>query len=310
MSSHAAARDACALIQGKFVLMVPTNEAPPEYQYLPSVYDYGWKEPAGCNGINCNHRWYSMLPTDDIGIPSPPKPKVAQENAKTVAKQRRMESSIRKAKKQLRAAELLDDKVGQEYFRNLIRKRQGALRQLIDDNKDLLHRSYGRESVHSGPSQSVIEAHRETINQDRKDFSKIVKTLGNHAPSSLEEYRQIRYNEPSKWAPLERQYKTIDEINNKNWNDGFKEKTKQAYYDFLSYGHEFSSHALSRFIQRTDISVDIASDIISQRPNYLQSDGRKVWFVDSHTFIKNKDETEFVTYVYRKNPKQDWKEMD
>jgi hypothetical protein len=56
--------------------------------------------------------------------------------------------------------------------------------------------------------------------------------------------------------------------------------------------------------------VDIASDIISQRPNYLQSDGRKVWFVDSHTFIKNKDETEFVTYVYRKNPKQDWKEMD
>lgn len=50
MSTKQASREACSHIQGKFVLMVPTNEAPKEYQHLPSVYDYGWKEPSGTQG--------------------------------------------------------------------------------------------------------------------------------------------------------------------------------------------------------------------------------------------------------------------
>lgn len=149
MSSHSAARDACSQIQGRFVLMVPTKEAPEEYQHLPSVYDYGWKEPAGCNGINCNHRWYSMLPMESTGIPKPPSPEEAQANAKIVAKQRRMEVAIRNAKKQLNAAKVLDDEEGMKHFRQLVRQRQGALRQLIDDNSELLHRDYSREFVGS-----------------------------------------------------------------------------------------------------------------------------------------------------------------
>lgn len=149
MSSHSAARDACSQIQGRFVLMVPTKEAPEEYQHLPSVYDYGWKEPAGCNGINCNHRWYSMLPMESTGIPKPPSPEEAQANAKIVAKQRRMEVAIRNAKKQLNAAKVLDDEEGMKHFRQLVRQRQGALRQLINDNSELLHRDYSREFVGS-----------------------------------------------------------------------------------------------------------------------------------------------------------------
>lgn len=149
MSSHAAARDACSQIQGRFVLMVPTNEAPLEYRHLKSVHDYGWKTPEGCNGINCGHNWYSMLPMDSTGIPKPPHPEVAQANAKVVAKQRRMEVSIRNAKKQLNAAKVLDDKEGIKHFSQLVRQRQGALRQLIDDNSDLLHRDYSREFVGS-----------------------------------------------------------------------------------------------------------------------------------------------------------------
>lgn len=163
MSSHMAARDACSQIQGRFVLMVPTNEAPEEYRHLPSVHDYGWKTPAGCNGINCNHRWYSMLPSGNTNIPTPPKPEEAQANAKIVAKQRRMETSIRNAKKQLRASLILDDASGQKHFKTLIRNRQAALRQLIDDNSDLLHRSYGREAVHSDPTPEFIEAQRQAM---------------------------------------------------------------------------------------------------------------------------------------------------
>lgn len=149
MSSHAAARDACSQIQGRFVLMVPTNEAPPEYQHLKSVHDYGWKKPEGCNGINCGHNWYSMLPMGSTGIPEPPRPDIAQANAKIVAKQRRMEVAIRNAKKQLNAAKVLDDGEGMKHFSQLVRRRQGALRQLIDDNSELLHRDYSREFVGS-----------------------------------------------------------------------------------------------------------------------------------------------------------------
>lgn len=149
MSSHAAARDACSQIQGRFVLMVPTNEAPPEYQHLKSVHDYGWKTPDGCNGINCGHNWYSMLPVGSTGIPEPPRPDIAQANAKIVAKQRRMEVAIRNAKKQLNAAKVLDDEEGMKHYSQLVRQRQGALRQLINDNSELLHRDYSREFVGS-----------------------------------------------------------------------------------------------------------------------------------------------------------------
>ena len=148
MSTKQASREACSHIQGKFVLMVPTNEAPEEYQHLPSVYDYGWKEPSGCNGINCNHRWYSMLPMDSTGIPEPLPPQQAQENAKVVAKQRQTEVSIRKAKRQLKVAESLNDEQSIAHFKKLIRNRQGALRQLIDDNSALLNRDYPREQIY------------------------------------------------------------------------------------------------------------------------------------------------------------------
>lgn len=149
MSHHPAARDACSKIQGRYVLMVPKNQAPEEFKHLPSVYDYGWKTPAGCNGIGCNHRWYSQLPMGDTGMKDPISPEIAQQNAKIVAKQRRLERSIRMAKKSLKASEWLDDQEDIEHFKSIVRARQAVLRQFIEDNKNLLHRSYDREQVYS-----------------------------------------------------------------------------------------------------------------------------------------------------------------
>lgn len=149
MSHHAAARDACSKIQGKYVLMVPKNQAPEEFKHLPSVYDYGWKTPAGCNGINCNHRWYSQLPMKDTGMVDPVSPEVAQKNAKIVAKQRRLERSIRMAKKSLKASQWLDEPKDIDYFKSMVRTRQAVLRQFIIDNDTLLHRLYDREQVYT-----------------------------------------------------------------------------------------------------------------------------------------------------------------
>ena len=99
--------------------------------------------------INCNHRFYSMLPSGNTGIPEPLPPQQAQENAKVVAKQRQTEVSIRKAKRQLKVAESLNDTQSIAHFKELIRNRQGALRQLIDDNSELLNRDYSREQIFS-----------------------------------------------------------------------------------------------------------------------------------------------------------------
>lgn len=150
MSSKAAARDACSHIQGGWVLTVPTKEAPLEFQHIKSIYDYGYGKPEGTQGIQCNHRLYAAVPgVNTNNMPKPPSPETAQENAKIVAKQRRMEVAIRQAKKSLNAAKMLDDEEDVEHFGRLIRTRQAGLRQLIQDNKELLHRDYGREAVYS-----------------------------------------------------------------------------------------------------------------------------------------------------------------
>lgn len=150
MSSHSAARKACADIQGGWVLLVRTADAPEEYREIPSLYDYGYGSPDGTQGINCSHRLYPGIPgVTENNMPEPPSPEEAQENAKIVANQRRMEVSIRNAKRKLNAAEQLEDKEDIQHFKQLIRNRQGALRTLISENDDLLHRSYEREQIYN-----------------------------------------------------------------------------------------------------------------------------------------------------------------
>ena len=150
MSTKTAAREACAPIQGRIVLMFPRKEAPPELQHFPSVYDYGWREPSGCGGIHCHHRWTPCLPDMDIGEYSkPPSIAEASKNAEIVAKQRRLETSIRQAKRSLKAIELVGTSDEIERYKSLVRDRQAALRQLIRDNDKLLHRDYSREQVYS-----------------------------------------------------------------------------------------------------------------------------------------------------------------
>ena len=149
VSTHAAARDACSHIQGDWVLTVRTADAPPEFQHIKSIYDYGYGKPEGTRGINCRHRFYPGVPgINKNNMPEPPSPQEAQANAEIVAKQRRLEVSIRKAKQSLKAAETLGAKEDVARFGQLVRNRQGALRQLIKDNDKILTRDYSREFVH------------------------------------------------------------------------------------------------------------------------------------------------------------------
>jgi len=148
MSSHPSARKACATIQGDWVLVVPKNEAPEEFKHLPSIYDHGYGEHGGTQGINCTHILYPGRP--DVNTNNQPQydPKEAQENADIQKKQRKLERDIRYQKKRMNAALELEDPETVQICKQVIANKQKQLRELINEH-DFLVRDYSREQVQS-----------------------------------------------------------------------------------------------------------------------------------------------------------------
>lgn len=148
MSSHPAAREACAPIQGGWVLTVPKNEAPEEFKHLPSIYDHGYGEPGGTQGINCTHILYPGRP--DVNTNNQPQydPEKAQENAEIQQQQRKLERDIRYQKKRMNAALELEDTETVQMCKQVIANKQKQLRELINEHGFLV-RDYSREQVQS-----------------------------------------------------------------------------------------------------------------------------------------------------------------
>lgn len=148
MSSHPSARKACADIQGGWVLTVPKSKASSEFQHLPSIYDHGYGEPWGTQGTNCKHILYPGRP--DVNTNNQPQydPEEVQRNAEIQQKQRRLERDIRYQKKRLSAAESLGDEGTQKRCKDMIRLKQGKIRELVKEH-DFLMRDYSREQIQS-----------------------------------------------------------------------------------------------------------------------------------------------------------------
>ena len=148
MSSHPTAREACAPIQGDWVLTVPKNEAPDEFKHLPSIYDHGYGEPSGTQGINCTHILYPGRP--DVNTNNQPQydPEKAQENAEIQQKQRKLERDIRYQKKRMNAALELEDPETVQMCKQVIANKQKQLRELINEHGFSV-RDYSREQVYS-----------------------------------------------------------------------------------------------------------------------------------------------------------------
>lgn len=148
MSSHPSARKACATIQGDWVLVVPKNKAPDEFKHLPSIYDHGYGDPDGTQGINCKHILYPGRP--DINTNNQPQYDAdeAQENADIQQKQRKLERDIRYQKKRMNAALELEDPETMQMCKQVIANKQKQLRELINEH-DFLVRDYSREQVQS-----------------------------------------------------------------------------------------------------------------------------------------------------------------
>ncbi|MFC0275877.1 phage minor capsid protein [Enterococcus devriesei] len=148
MSSHPSARKACATIQGDWVLVVPKSKAPNEFKHLPSIYDHGYGDPDGTQGIGCKHILYPGRP--DVNTNNQPQynPEEAQENAEIQQKQRKLERDIRYQKKRMNAALELEDPETVQMCKQVISNKQKQLRELINDNEFLV-RDYSREQVYS-----------------------------------------------------------------------------------------------------------------------------------------------------------------
>ncbi len=151
VTSHVGARKQCELIQGNVVDLREPSEIPEDSEYK-SIYDPDWGadygEAGGHRGVNCAHLHIPFVP----GVNTNNQPQYDQalndrvHNAQQT--QRRIEREIVKYKKNLMVSEELgSDKVG--HWRKMVRKRQGAMRDLIDQNDDYLVRNYKREKVYT-----------------------------------------------------------------------------------------------------------------------------------------------------------------
>ena len=151
MSSHPNSRPACAYIQGHVVNIVPP-ESPNFNDKYDSIYNHGYGEPSGTQGINCHHRLFPFVPGVSINHQPQYDPEEAIKNGKLVQQQRARERAIRAAKHRLRAAEELGDVEMVNQTKTLLRARQGKLREFIKDTNTghkvpILTRDYSREKI-------------------------------------------------------------------------------------------------------------------------------------------------------------------
>lgn len=147
MSSHPAARRACAFIQGHVVNVVPMSDkrANPKYD---SIYNHGYGQPQGTEGINCRHILYPYVESVSHNYQTQYDPKDAVNKAAIQQKQRYYERAVRNDKYLLQDAKRLGDAEGIKRHQTALSAHRAKIRELVDDN-DFLHRQYGRERIYS-----------------------------------------------------------------------------------------------------------------------------------------------------------------
>lgn len=151
MSSHPNSRPACAPIQGHVVNLVPASD-PAFNPHYDTIYNHGYGDPAGVEGINCRHILFPYEPGVSENHQPQYDPDEAIANGKLVQQQRARERAIRDAKKRLAVAEQLGDDQMVSQTKTLLSARQAKLRQFISDTNagrdtPLLTRDYAREKI-------------------------------------------------------------------------------------------------------------------------------------------------------------------
>ena len=145
MSSHPAARPACAPIQGKIVCIVPKSDPRCEDSY-PNIYDHGYGTPAGTQGINCQHALYPYIKGISHNYQKQYDSDEAVKKMQIQQKQRYYERGVRKNKRKLELAQRAGDADGISRYSAGVRGYQAKLRKIVKEH-DFLARQYSREQI-------------------------------------------------------------------------------------------------------------------------------------------------------------------
>lgn len=318
MSSHPNSRPACAYIQGHVVNLVPPES--PEYDdNYDSIYNHGYGEPAGTQGINCRHRLFPYVPGVSVNHQPQYDPEEAIKNGKLVQKQRARERAIRDAKHRLKAAEELGDVDMINKSRTLLRARQAKMREFIkktnhDNKKVILTRDYSREKA-IGPHDKQLNY----INQHRaKELSRLKKTYGSHGfPKTSQEYQRLLYNKDTGQAmhayvqarkkhTVEPVVKYTDYIKAKKRLDneivGSKTSTGQVI-------RSYSDHTFDRIFgvrkdpggkKRIGVSVDEIKQTLKSSRTLFSQKRHSLTYVSSNVRVIVNEKGNIVTVVPRK----------
>lgn len=127
VSSHLGARPKCAPYQGK----IYTIADDPGYPHLYNDTSYG--DPAGLFGINCGHNKYAFVKGQSTQRYYP-YPKERNEKVyEQSQRQRLLERNIRKAKTRKALLEEIGDSEGVKQANVILRRRQQAMRDFIEE---------------------------------------------------------------------------------------------------------------------------------------------------------------------------------
>ena len=146
-----------------------------------------------------------------------------------------------------------------------------------------------------------------------KEWEEYRSVLGEKAPKTLEEFRNIKYTESKKWGTMMENKRLFEKIDStETYSPEYRTKLKETYQYFSDAGFAFREHALNRVLgQKTGkdkftFTKEELLRILNKPANYRQPDGKYVRFYDGISVISADDTGEIVSVVVKRTPRKDW----
>lgn len=148
---------------------------------------------------------------------------------------------------------------------------------------------------------------------DKTEWEEYQRVLGEKAPKTLEEFRNIKYTESKKWGIMMENKRLFEKIDStETYSPEYRAKLKETYQYFSDAGFAFREHALNRVLgQKTGkdkftFTKEELLRILNKPANYQQPDGKYVCFYDGISVISADDTGEIVSVVVKRTPRKDW----
>lgn len=311
-SKKSSAREMCAPLQHQIVTHGPARMEKGER--ILSLEDYGYGKPGGCLGIHCGHMLTPFIPganyKPDLGEDvESVTPEQAIENANAEAKQRALERSIRANKEKLHVAEKLGDKELIDKYKSKIGIQNAALKDYIDKHP-FLHRDYAREKYYYN-DDAVQKLYKTIDKRSKKEYSEILRNLGNKAPKSYSDFQALSRSEKESLRYDNRIVNYFKGDIQEKLSDKQKQQAVEAYFNFKNDGIVFGDHAIARYIERMrrndgtfTYNYDTVKTAFSLPPNYVsEQNNRLARYYNGILYITEPDTDIVVTMMKRKKLK-------